>query len=175
MPKPQDSDELVNLMTQYQGRLYAYILALLGNVDAANDVLQETNVVLWRESHQFVPGSNFKAWSFRVAHFQCMAFRQRRLRDKVTFSDDVVASLAVEAKMLDDRFEERAIALERCLEQIQSRSREALRLLYADGLAVTDMAQKMNRTPNAVSQLLFRARQWLIQCVQREIATEIAP
>jgi RNA polymerase sigma-70 factor (ECF subfamily) len=148
--------------------LYVYILSLIGDPDAANDVLQETNIVLWRESRQFVPGTNFKAWAFRIAHFQCMAYRQRRLRDKVVFSDDVVAALAVEAKELDSTYEGRAAALVRCLEQIQPRSREALRLRYAEDVAVKEMAIRMNCTSNAVSQLLFRARQWLVQCVKRE-------
>lgn len=163
-----DSEDLVTLMTQYQGRLYAYILSLLGDVDASNDVLQETNVVLWGESHKYVPGSNFKAWSFRVAHFQCMAYRQKRLRDKVVFNDDVVAVLAVEAKELDNRYEERAAALERCLARIHPRSREALRLRYAEELAVKELAKRMKRSANAMYQLLFRARQWLIECVNRD-------
>jgi hypothetical protein len=32
----------------------------------------------------------------------------------------------------------------------------------------------MNRTPNAISQLLFRARQWLIECVKGQISAEVA-
>ncbi|RIK83263.1 MAG: RNA polymerase subunit sigma-70 [Planctomycetota bacterium] len=170
---PPKSDELVALMTQFQGRLYAYILSLIGDPNAANDVLQETNIVLWRESDQFVPGTNFKAWAFRVAHFQCMAYRQRRLRDKVTFSDEVVAILAVEARQIDETYEERADALARCLEKIHARSREALRLRYAEELAVKDVAAKMNRTANAVSQLLFRARQWLIECVKHDDQVQV--
>jgi len=173
--RPPDQEDLVGLMTQYQGRLYAYILSLLGDAEAANDILQETNIVLWRESRQYVPGTNFKAWSFRIAHFQCMAYRQKQLRDKIVFSDEVVAALAVESKELDDCYEQRSAALERCLEQIQARSREALRLRYAESLAVNDLARKMGRTPNAISQLLFRARQWLIECVKREAGTEIVP
>jgi RNA polymerase sigma-70 factor (ECF subfamily) len=168
-------DELVALMTQYQGRLYAYILSLIGDADAANDVLQDTNVVLWKESRQFARGTNFKAWSFRIAHFQCMAHRQRRLRDRILFSDEVMAALAIESKELDDCYEERAASLGRCLEQIHSRSREALRLRYAEDLAVTEVAVKMNRTSNAVSQLLFRARQWLIECVKRDDEMQVAP
>src|SRR5215213_8391101 len=164
--QPIDSEELVTLMTQYQGRLYVYILSLIGDANAANDVLQETNIVLWKESRQFAPGTNFKAWAFRIAHFQCMAHRQRRIRDKIVFSDEIVAALAIEAKELDDKYEERASALGRCLEKIHARSREALRLRYAEELAVKDMAEKMNRTSNAISQLLFRARHWLIECVK---------
>jgi RNA polymerase sigma-70 factor, ECF subfamily len=175
MSKQQsDLQDLVALMTQFQGRLYAYILSLLGDVNTANDVLQETNIVLWRESRQFVPGTNFKAWAFRIAHFQCMAYRQKQLRDKVVFSDELVASLAVESKLSDDHFEERAAALERCLEKIQPRSREAIRQRYAEEKAVQDMAKEMDRSPNAVSQLLFRARQWLIECVKRDMTPEVA-
>jgi RNA polymerase sigma-70 factor (ECF subfamily) len=165
---PADPEELVELMTQFQGRLYVYILSLIGEADAANDVLQEANIVLWRESRQYVPGTNFKAWAFRIAHFQCMAHRQRRLRDRIVFSDEVIAALATESKELDASYEQRAAALGRCLEKIQTRSREALRLRYADGVAVKEIAMKMDRTANAVSQLLFRARQWLIECVKRD-------
>jgi RNA polymerase sigma-70 factor, ECF subfamily len=165
--QPMDSDAFVELMTQYQGRLYVYILSLIGDPDAANDVLQETNIVLWKESRQYVAGTNFKAWAFRIGHFQCMAHRQRRLRDKVVFSDEVVVQLAIEAKELDASYEQRAARLGRCLERIQPRSREALRLRYTDGIAVKEMATKMNCTSNAVSQLLFRARQRLVECIKK--------
>src|ERR1700760_78403 len=84
---PDATHDFVELMTEYQPRLYGYILALAGNADAANDVLQDVNIVLWKQSSQFTPGSNFKAWSFRIAHFQYMAYRQKRLREKVLFSD----------------------------------------------------------------------------------------
>lgn len=163
-----DLEDFVQLMTQYQGRLYAYLLTLLGDADAANDVLQETNVVLWKDCRQYVPGSNFKAWAFRIAHFQCMAYRQKRLRDKIVFDDDVIAALASESEVVDEHYEQRRAALEHCLSQIHPRSREALRLRYSEEVAVKDMARQMNRTPNAISQLLFRARTWLMECVKQQ-------
>ena len=65
-------EAFVQLMTEHQGRLYAYVLSLLGDPDQANDVLQETNLVLWRNAGEFQMGSNFRAWAFRIAHFQVM-------------------------------------------------------------------------------------------------------
>src|SRR4029078_6183261 len=112
--------DFVELMTQHQGRLYGYILSLSGDPDAANDVLQEANIVLWKQSNQFEPGSNFKAWAFRIAHFQYMAYRQKRLRDKVLFSDDLLSLLTTEAKEIDERHESRAAALGKCLELMPS-------------------------------------------------------
>jgi RNA polymerase sigma-70 factor (ECF subfamily) len=172
--KPGATRDFVELMTQHQGRLYGYILTLSGDPDAANDVLQEANIVLWKQWSQFEPGSNFKAWAFRIAHFQYMAYRQKRLRDKVLFSDDLLSLLATEAKEVDERHEQRAVALEKCLELMPPRSREAIRLRYADELKVSEMAHKLHRNANAIYQILFRARRWLIECVQKDVLAEVS-
>jgi RNA polymerase sigma-70 factor (ECF subfamily) len=166
------TSDFVDLMTQHQGRLYGYVLSLSGDPDVANDVLQETNIVLWKQWRQFELGSNFKAWSFRIAHFQFMAYRQKRLRDKVLFSDELLASLASEAMVVDERHEEQTAALEKCLELLPQRSRAAIHLRYADQLNVGEMARQLGRNVNAVYQILFRARQSLIECVQKTAPTE---
>lgn len=168
------SGDFVELMTQFQGRLYGYLLSLSGDPDAANDILQETNVVLWRQWRQFELGSNFKAWSFRIAHFQFMAFRQKMLRDKVLFSDELLATLATEALDEDDFHSERVELLERCLNRLPPQPRKAIQLRYADELAIAEMAKQLGRNVNAVYQILFRARQFLIDCVQKERPSEIA-
>ncbi|MDZ4656121.1 MAG: sigma-70 family RNA polymerase sigma factor [Bythopirellula sp.] len=169
-----EAENFVELMTQYQGRLYGYILTLSGDPDAANDVLQEANIVLWKQWSQFEPGSNFKAWAFRIAHFQFMAYRQKRIRDKVLYSDELLSLLASEAKEVDESHEQRAAALEKCLARMAPRSREAIRLRYSEELKVGDMAQRLHRSANTVYQILFRARKWLIECVQKDVSTEIA-
>lgn len=170
--EPGATSGFVDLMTQHQGRLYGYVLTLSADPDVANDVLQEANIVLWKQWRQFQAGSNFAAWAFRIAHFQFMAYRQRKLRDKTLFSDDLLATLASEAREVDEQHEERAAALERCLERMPARSREAIRLRYADELKVSDMAKILQRNANAVYQILFRARQWLIECVQKDGLTD---
>jgi RNA polymerase sigma-70 factor (ECF subfamily) len=172
--EPGATRDFVDLMTQHQGRLYGYLLSLSADPDAANDILQEANIVLWKQWQQFQPGSNFTAWAFRVAHFQFMAYRQRQLRDKTLFSDELLATLASEAREIDEWHEERSAALEKCLERMPDRSREAIRMRYADELKVSDMAEILQRSANAVSQILFRARQWLIECVQKDCVTDTA-
>jgi hypothetical protein len=44
---------------------------------------------------------------------------------------------------------------------------------YADGLPLAALAEELNRTANAVAQLLFRARCWLLECVKREHDKEV--
>jgi RNA polymerase sigma-70 factor (ECF subfamily) len=63
------SFDFASLITSSQQRLYAYIRSLLDNSASAWDVLQETNVVLWKKQAEFQMGTNFDAWAFTVARF----------------------------------------------------------------------------------------------------------
>ena len=163
----RDSDEFVRLMTEHQGRLFAYILSLLGDPDAANDVLQETNVVLWRDNKEFRLGTNFKAWSFRIAHFQVMAWRQRQIRDRFVFEDDMIEVLAFAARDADETFDARQKLVTGCLEKLQPAHREMVRRRYAANMPLQVIAADRGMTANAVMQALFRIRQSLMQCVAR--------
>ena len=167
MKDSRRADDFVRLMTEHQGRLFGYILSLLGDPDAANDVLQETNVVLWRDSGEFRPGTNFKAWSFRVAHFQVMAWRQRQIRDRLVFEDDMLEVLAFAARDADEAFDAKQQRLTGCLERLQPVHREMIRLRYAEGTPLQRIAESRGMTANAVMQALFRIRQSLMQCVAR--------
>lgn len=50
------------LLASQQQRLMSYVVSLLGNPDAAWDVLQETNRVLLEKRDEFRLGSNFLNW-----------------------------------------------------------------------------------------------------------------
>ena len=161
------NDEFVELMTAHQGRLYGYILSLLGNPDAANDVLQEANVVLWRDHAKFEPGSNFKAWAFRIAHFQVMAYRQKKLRDRLVLDDGALEAVERDARELDERYDARRDQLTHCLEKLSKTQRDMLRRRYADSEPLESIGSGLGMTANAVTQSLFRIRQGLLRCVAK--------
>ncbi|MFN7134755.1 MAG: guanylate kinase, partial [Myxococcales bacterium] len=49
----------------------------------SEEVIQETNLVLWREFDRFQEGTNFAAWACRVALNQVLAWRKKRQRDRL--------------------------------------------------------------------------------------------
>ena len=163
-----NSDEFLRLITEFQGRLFAFLLSVLGDVDQANEVLQETNLVLWRKSDEFQPGSDFKAWSFRVAQFQVMAFRQRQIRDRLVFSDEVMEQVSRDATKQDESYEQRVEMLNACIAHLSERNRDVLCRFYDQKESLETIATALQRTANAVGQMLFRIRKSLIQCVAGE-------
>lgn len=169
-----DSDEFLQLITEFQGRLFGFILSMLGDVDQANEVLQEANLVLWRKSDEFQRGTDFKAWSFRVAHFQVMAFRQRQIRDRLVFDAEVLEQITREANKQDEVYEHRLERLEDCIARLPERSRDVLCRFYENGESMSTIGATLKRTANAVGQMLFRIRKALIVCVSDENREEAA-
>jgi RNA polymerase sigma-70 factor (ECF subfamily) len=164
-----NSDEdFLSLITEFQGRLYGFILSMLGDVDQANEVLQETNLVLWRKSDDFQPGTDFKAWSFRVAHFQAMAFRQRQVRDRLMFDSDTLERITREASKQDEAFARRMDLLDECIENLSEQNREIVTRFYKGGESLDEIAQSVKRKANAVGQILYRIRKALIECVSEK-------
>ncbi|MCB1242244.1 MAG: hypothetical protein H7A54_05920 [Akkermansiaceae bacterium] len=64
---PQDPKEIfIRSLTESQNRLYGYVYSLLGSHQAAAEVLQMTNLVLWRKLDEFRAGSDFIPWAICV-------------------------------------------------------------------------------------------------------------
>ncbi len=160
------SEEFIELMTSFQGRMYAYIMSLIANPDAANDILQETNLVLWKKSGEYQMGTNFKAWSFRVANFRVMAYRQRKMRDRLVFDEELLSTLTVESTELDDTYEERQKQLVGCMAKLPERQRDLINRRYSIGTSVKKIAEDLKSTANSITQALFRARTNLVNCVK---------
>ena len=165
-------DEFVRLLSANQRRIYLYVLGLVPDPHAAEEILQETNLVLWREFDRFRPGSNFAAWACKVAMFQVLNWRKRRARDRLDFSVEFLEAVAEEAAGAADALEERSAALSGCIEKLPDRRRQMLRLRYAQGLGVEDIAARLDSTADAVYRTLSRIRADLHECVTRAVARE---
>jgi hypothetical protein len=83
-------------LTDWQNRLFGYLVTLLGNVHDARDVLQETNLVMWRRMDTFTPGTDFGAWARKCAYFQAMAFLRDRKRGPSLLGEELLALIAEE-------------------------------------------------------------------------------
>lgn len=165
----QAADELGRQIVEVQRRLYAFILTLAPRRSEADDVLQETNVVLWAKRSEFTPGTNFWAWASRIAYLQVLALRKRQGRDRHQFDDLLIQELAAAAP---DDFEARQQAMDQCLETLRPVDRELLDLRYRQNLQAPEIAALQSRSVNAVYQVLFRVRANLLRCIEQRLERE---
>lgn len=166
------SEEFVQLFSRNQRRIYLHILGQVGNPNDADEILQETNVVIWSKFDRFELGTNFIAWTFQIANYEVLKFRDRRRSNRLVFSDDIVESIAEESEESQDDLDLRRAALGECLGKLRPRDRELIQTRYAPGNKGKDVASDLGRPSNSVYQSIGRIRKTLFECINRRLSAE---
>lgn len=164
--------DFVQLFTRSQRRIYLFILSQVQSPVQAEEILQDTNVIVLAKHMQFQPGTNFLAWACQIANYEILKFRARRRREKLVFNDDVLQLVAAEALARSDELETRRAALMECLGKLRPRDRELIQTRYAPGHTGKEVAADLGRPANSVYQSLGRIRRTLWECIQRRLAAE---
>ena len=171
----ESEEAFVRLLTVEQPRLYGFILTLIANEERAQDVLQETNVVLWRKASTYREGSNFGAWSKKVAYHQALACRRDRHRDRHLFDDELVGQLARVAERRLDEVADRTTALRICVTKLTQQERDLLYERYSLDRQVKEIASRSKRSASSISNIFFSIRRQLLECIERTVRAEQRP
>jgi RNA polymerase sigma-70 factor (ECF subfamily) len=166
-------ETFVNLLTDHQLRLHAFVRVLMGDSTGVADVVQETNLVLWRKADDFEVGTDFFSWACTIARFQVMAYLRNAKRDRLLFDDEVLAELALDAELVTRNLGTREAALNKCLEKLPRNQRSVITARYADDKSIDVIATEWGRSFGAVAMILSRARQSLFTCIEKLIAGEV--
>ena len=170
----EDSELTIWYMQQvvgWQPRLYAFVLSLTGNTGEADDILQNTNLVLLKKREAFRPEASFGAWAMQIAHFEVQRFRESNARVRGRFDSELVEQLAVKAGQSSGDPAAELRVLRWCMARLSSLEREMLTLRYG-GSSVGAIAEKWGRSVGSISQTLYRIRGKLAKCVKRALNAE---
>ena len=155
---------------QNHSRLSAFVHTLVPSWQDAEEIIQDTLVVLWRKFEEFNPGTSFFAWSARVAQFEVLNHRRKNRHRVMVFDERILEALAGTAlEQLDDMDLHRE-ELEKCVKKLPDRDRELLRLRYQEGGDIQMAANAMQRSTGHVQRVLKKIRSNLLQCIHRGIS-----
>ena len=135
--------------------LRAFAISLCGNVDQADDLVQEA--ILRGLSHldRFEPGTNLQAWLFTILRNQFhTSFRKRRreAEDPDGIMAGMLSTLPEQEGHLD------MSDLQKALAQLSVAHREVLLLIGAEGLSYEEVAQIVGTNVGTVKSRMNRAR-----------------
>lgn len=175
MTNPERYEEFAGLIRLNTSQILAYINALLLDWNDADDLFQETCVVLWQKFDEFRPGTNFLAWALRIADHKVMHFQATQSR-RTAFTASLRDTLKTD---FADRGEETAsaslTALSGCMDRLSPNDQRILKLCYVERIPIRQIAVAFGRTPKGVEKSLYRIRKWLLDCIQRELTRADRP
>lgn len=166
--KLQFADQLVAI----QKALYSYIFTLLPRPDEASDVLQQTNLALWRDAVRYQPGTDFRAWAYRVAYYQVLAQRRKTQRSRLGFDEALLRDLAENMEREAVDLEQETLALRDCLKLLPEQDKELIFRRYEAGISVKLIAEELKQTPGAVAVRLHRIRRSLLKCMDQRLSEQ---
>ena len=158
-------------MTRHQRQIFSYIYTLVPNRHDAEDLLQETSVVICEKFQEFEQGTDFVAWACQIAYWRIRYSRQKFARSKVVFDDRVVEAVAQTAASLADELDDRHEALSKCLRRLPTRDRDLVLTRYEPGSGVEEAAHRSGRSLEAAYKALARLRKLLLDCVTHQLAS----
>jgi RNA polymerase sigma-70 factor, ECF subfamily len=162
--------EFVRLLTRHSSQIYGFILMLSVNRGDAEDVFQDTSVVLWEKFDTYESGTNFRAWACRIAYFQVQNHRRAMGRLK-TLSDEAFEALAADALALVEERDVRGEALNECLEKLRDVDRRLLEQKYFGQMTTAQLAEQRAQSTHSIYRALTRIHSQLWQCMQRSLAS----
>jgi RNA polymerase sigma-70 factor (ECF subfamily) len=162
--------EFADRLREAQSRLFGYIHSLVRDLDDADDLFQQTTLILWNKFEGFDPRRSFVSWACGVARLEACNFLRSRGRQRLYFSDDLNLLLAeVQEEITRDEMDERRDALAVCVGKLRQRDRQLLDECYGREGGVTEVAARHGRSPQSVHNSLRRIRRALFECIRRTL------
>ncbi|MBP9085667.1 MAG: RNA polymerase sigma factor [Kofleriaceae bacterium] len=165
---------------EFQRRVFAYVVRMTKQRELAEDIVQETFVRLAHHAARLRVDTNLRAWLFTVAHRLVIShLRAANVRQAMT-SDLMSGELLAHAHAatpfsspMEAVSESRTqVAIERAISALPVNYREVVVLVAIEQVSITETAQILGVSNDAVRQRLSRARRILAAQLQVFDATD---
>ncbi|HEY8380957.1 MAG TPA: sigma-70 family RNA polymerase sigma factor [Microvirga sp.] len=170
-PAPLSPDISSALMAAIP-HLRAFAISLTGNLDRADDLVQEAILRALANISRFQPGTNLQAWMFTILRNQFHTTYRRRRREVEDVDGRLAGGLSVAPEQqgyLD--FQD----LRWALAQLPPDQREALLLVGAEGFSYEEAAEICNTKLGTIKSRINRARSRLAEILHVENGQDLGP
>ena len=151
------SNRLEELVTQYENTLFRAALAILGDVQEAEDAVQETYLRYLEKRPELRDENHEKAWLLKVTANRCKSvLRQRRRHPAVELLDVYPAPDNGSRELVE------------AILALPANQRAAVHLFYYEGYSTEEIAGILGQRPGTVRSHLSRGREALRQKLKGE-------
>ena len=164
----EDRDAFRLLYDLTAAKLFGICLRICGNPQAAEDVLHEVYLLVWRRAGAFEPGrASPITWLATIARNRAIDWRRAHGGPAPMRLEDA-PDLADPAPLASDRLEAagESVRLHGCLATLEERQRGAIRTAFFDGLTYAELAERQGVPLGTCKSWIRRGLQALKRCLE---------
>ncbi len=162
-----DRSAFARLVERYWDRLYRWLYHLARDRDKAEDLVQETFLKALAALDSFRPGTNFRAWLFRIGHNNFVNLKRAERKTTNALPDDVSETSFGAHDSAADREALRVVA--KAVAELPTEYRSALMLRAEQGMSFKEIASVLDTTEETARWRVFKARQKLVKILPPDL------
>ena len=166
------------LLERYQEKLFSYILFVVRNQDAADDIFQDTfmKAIVTIQQGRYVENGKFQAWLTRIAHNLIIDYFRQNKNENCVSNDDVEYDLFNDMKLSEANVETKMVHeqvlddVKMLIEHLPQNQKEVVFMRYYQGLSFKEIAEV---TGVSINTALARMRYALLNLRRLAIKKEL--
>jgi len=179
-----ESELFETLVHRYERELFSYLRRYLGDAEMAEDCFQATFLQVHLKAEQFQEGRRFRPWLYTIATNQAIDARRRNRRHIAVSLDRAGGETEEVGKLIDllvsDEpdpqveldHEEQKRAVRRVVDEMPDAYRDAVMLVYYQGLKYREAAEILSIPVGTVKSRLHTALVKIDEAYRRPIAPQ---
>jgi RNA polymerase sigma-70 factor (ECF subfamily) len=149
------------LFARHHVRIYRFVLRLLRDEMAAEDVIGEVFLDVWRQAGRFEGRSAVSTWLIAIARFKALSMLRKRRDDALDEETAETIEEPSDDPEVSEQKRDKGEKLRRCLAALSPDHREIIDLVYYHEKSVEEVAQIVGIPENTVKTRMFYARKKL--------------
>ncbi|SED90543.1 RNA polymerase sigma-70 factor, ECF subfamily [Rhizobiales bacterium GAS191] len=151
------------LFSRHQVRVFRFLCGILRDQGAAEDVVNDVFIDVWRQAARFEGRSSVSTWVLAIARFKALsALRRPREAEMDEEAAAEIQDVADDPEVVAQKKDKGAI-LRACLSGLSAEHREIIDLVYYQEKSIEECAEIVDIPENTVKTRLFHARKRLAE------------
>lgn len=166
-----DGDEsgLVEIIKEYRDGLVFYLNSIVGNIHTAEELAEDTFVLLGTKKPKDKGKGSFKTWLYTIGRNIALNDLKRKARTTQISVDDCPEIISEEDDLEKTYIrEEQKIIVHRALRKLKPEYRQILWLIYFEDFSNKEAVAVMKKSVHNVETLVYRARKSLKSQLEME-------
>jgi RNA polymerase sigma-70 factor (ECF subfamily) len=155
------------LFAQHRLRIYRFALRVVDDEDAAEDLVSEVFLEVWRHARRFKGRCRVSTWLLAITRNLALSMLRRRRMERL--DDGQAAAIADQADDPEAAIQKRqqSAILAQCLTKLSPAHREVIDLVYYHGRSIDEVAAITGVPASTVKTRMFYARNQIARLLGR--------